>query len=57
MNWKNLRANKCPKDGSPLVRDQYGYRCAFVDAYYKSECTFFITKKRAEEIKDGLKKP
>ena len=55
MNWKNLRANKCPKDGTPLVRNEHGYQCPFVDAYYRTECGFFITKKKADEIKENLK--
>lgn len=55
MKWKNIRANRCPKDGSKLISKSTGLECEFVDPYYKTPCGFFITREKAQALKDKLK--
>lgn len=54
MKWSNLKTNMCPKDGSVLSQKDGGLECGFVDGYYQTRCTFFITYARARELKDSM---
>lgn len=46
LKWKNLTIDHCPKCGSGIWTEDDGVTCK------NSECDFFITKFRLEELKD-----
>lgn len=55
MKWKNIRANRCPKCGSKLTSKASGLECEFVDPYYQTPCGFFISKEKADALKEKLR--
>lgn len=54
MNWQNLKSNKCPKCGEPLVHNTYipSFNCKNVIS-----CKFTIGENKFVQIVNDLYKP
>lgn len=52
MKWTELKQKRCPKCRHALTRTEHGFECQYRDPYYGTDCKFFITHKRFEEITD-----
>lgn len=55
MKWNNIKANRCPKDGTKLERKANGWECSHVDPYYKSPCGFFMTFEKRDALVAKMK--